>query len=309
MALNAAMIKRTLGALTLLCGTSVPVFAGESEQAAALFNSTKMWAPLNFNNDAIWYVDTQSPYQVSENEWDVNITALNNSNQYLISETKTVRINCQNYDVFPNIGWRINGLLKENRGPLGVRSTRDSRYKANPGIIIWTAKDYVCGISNAGSKYGWLNSEFRDGKLRGPIDQYWIKENKIHISKDDTNIRYINMLVSFVGGNQFAYRDLYFNCYKREVMEAENSVVKFDWRVSPNHIFYDIIVEKMCSGQSKFMSYQTTSFAMPAPMPKTAAPEQPDVLSNINGAKQKCSALGFKAGTPKFGQCVLKLAQ
>ena len=303
------VIKRTLAAMTLLGSANVPAFASESEQAAALYNSAKMWVPLNFNDDAVWYVDPQSSYKVNENEWDVNITALNNSNQYFPNDTKTYRINCQNLDILPNIGWRINGVLKENRGPLGVRSTKDSRFKASPGQVIWTAKDYVCGISNSGSRYGWLNSGFRDGKIRGAIDQYWIKENIVYISEKNSNMRLIKILISFVGGSQYVFRDIYFNCDNRQFMEAENAVVKFDWKIAPSISFFDLLTEKMCSGQSKFISYQTTSFTMPAPMPKGITSEQPEALSDINGAKQTCADLGFKPGTEKFGNCVLKVSR
>jgi hypothetical protein len=309
MALNAAMIKRTLAALTLLCSAAVPALAGESEQSAALYNSAKLWAPLNYNNDQIWYVDPNSVYKVSEHEWDLNLTALNNSNQYVISETKTFRINCQNYDILPNIGWRVNGILKENRGPLGIRSTKDSRFKSSPGQVIWTAKEYVCGVSNYGSNYYFHYAWFRNGQLRGVIDQVWIKGNVVHVSQNDPNIRRIDTMISVLGGTTPAFRELYYKCDKREWMEAENGVTTTNWTVASSGVYFDFVFSKLCSGNSNVVSYQTTSFTIPAPLPAATGSEQSASSSDIQGAKQKCLALGFKAGTPKFGQCVLKLSQ
>jgi hypothetical protein len=53
MRINAAVIKRTFAVLALLCSTTFPALAGESEQSVALYNSAKMWSPVNFNYDVI----------------------------------------------------------------------------------------------------------------------------------------------------------------------------------------------------------------------------------------------------------------
>lgn len=309
MKINAAMIKRTLAALILLCSTVAPALAGESEQSGALYNSAKLWAPLNYNNDQIWYVDPNSAYKVSEHEWDINLTALNNSNQYLLGETKTYRINCQNLDVLPLIGWRINGSLQPKKWLFGSLDKNAQRFKTNPGQVIWTAKEYVCGLNNSGSNYYFHYAQFRNGQLRGAIDQIWIKENVVRVSQHDPNIRRIDTMVSVLGGTNPVFRELYYKCDKREWMEAENGVTTANWTVASSGVYFDFVFTKLCSGNSNVVSYQTTSFTIPAPLPAITGSDQSAGSSDIQGAKQKCLALGFKAGTPKFGQCVLKLSQ
>lgn len=52
--------------------------------------------------------------------------------------------------------------------------------------------------------------------------------------------------------------------------------------------------------------------ALPAPPTPEMALDTPQITSSgdaINDAKRKCAALGFVRGTPKFGQCVLKVSQ
>ena len=47
----------------------------------------------------------------------------------------------------------------------------------------------------------------------------------------------------------------------------------------------------------------------PAPEPSPDANAQPLASSDIDEAKRKCADLGFVRGTPKFGQCVLKVSE
>ena len=306
-------IAGSLAAVALFVGSTVSALAGEADQGVAMFNSSKMWAPFQYNNDLIFYADPQSVYKVSDYEWDVNLSAVNNSNQYVPLETKTYRINCQNLKILPNIGWRINGILTENKGPLGLRSTKDSRFEAKSGQVVWTAKEYVCGVSNSGSTYYWAYSYFRNNQIRGPIDQIWFKENVVEISQDDQNLRRTHLMLSVLGGDQPNFTDWFVKCDKREYMEAANGVTTTDWSPIPAASGIEVLFEKMCSNRFSYITYQTVPITLPAPKP---APEpspdanvQPPASSDIDDAKKKCADLGFVRGTPKFGQCVLKVSE
>jgi len=311
MAQNVKKIISTLAGFALLFGQSGSAQSGVQEQAGAVYNSARMWVPLNYNSDLIFFADPFSVYKVDNSEWDINIAALNNQNQYVTEETKTYRINCNTLEVSPNVGWRVNGIIKENRGPLGVRSIRDSRFRANPTQIIWSAKEYVCGVVNSGIGYGWIFSSFRNGQIRGIIDRFWIKENSVDISPEDQNLRRAVVMSDVAGGNVFDFSDVYVKCDKREWMNFSKEGTLNSWAPVVERSAVDVIYEKMCSNRFQNIAYRTAPFEIPAPkpVPKNELVEKAESGSNMDDAKSKCSALGFRAGTPKFGQCVLKLTQ
>ncbi len=70
-------------------------------------------------------------------------------------------------------------------------------------------------------------------------------------------------------------------------------------------------------GGQKVHEYQCVGpYVSPAPIYVAPSAPSPEVLrsSSVDGksiadAKRKCAALGFVRGTPKFGQCVLKVSE
>lgn len=306
---------RALASLALMFGSAGSALAGVRDQGANLYTSTKLWSPLNYNNEWVALIDPYSVFKVNEKDWDVNIAFINSQNQYDPEQTFTYRIDCQNLK-FQAQGWRINGVLKEYKGPLGMWVMNPTRTTLSPGSIMWTAKEYVCGTNSSGSTYYWAYSSFRNNQMRGAIDQMWFRDNVVTISQDDRNLRRVNMMVSVLGGAQPNFSEFFVKCDKREWMEAANGVTTTDWSPIPSASGVEVSFEKMCSNRFSFITYQTNSVTMPAPKPAPApvpasdTSEQPqNGSSGMDEAKRKCVALGFRAGTPKFGQCVLKLTQ
>jgi hypothetical protein len=145
----------------VLFGAAGSTNAGVREQGANLYSTTKLWSPLNYNNDWIGLIDPYSVFKVNEKDWDVNITFLNSKNEYVPEQTFTYRIDCKNLK-FQSQGWRVNGLIKEYKGPLGTWVMNPTRASIPQGSIMWTAKDYACGTSNSGSTYYWAYSSYRN---------------------------------------------------------------------------------------------------------------------------------------------------
>jgi hypothetical protein len=310
-------MTKLMGALAglalLLCPTDA-AYAGIREQGANLYTSTKLWSPLNFNNEWTAFIDPYSVFKVNEKDWDVNITFINSQNQYDPEQTFTYRIDCQNLK-FQAQGWRVNGVLKEYKGPLGLWVMNPTRTSIPPGSIMWTAKEYVCGVNNSGSTYYWAYSSFRNGEMKGTIDQIWFKDHLVTISQDDVNLRRVNLMMSVLGGTQANFTELFVKCDKRETMEAANGITSTDWSPISAATGSEVLWEKMCSNRFSYLKYQTSSITMPAPKPAPvpmSVSETNERTRNETGmdeAKRKCGDLGFRAGTPKFGQCVLKLTQ
>lgn len=306
---------RALASLALIFGSAGSALAGVRDQGANLYTSTKLWSPLNYNNEWLLLIDPYSVFKVNQKDWDVNITFINIHNQYDPEKTFTYRIDCKNLK-FQVQGWRINGVLKEYKGPLGIWVMNPTRTTLSPGSIMWTAKEYVCGVSNSGSTYYWTYSSFRNNQMRGLIDQMWLRDNVVTISINNSNLRHVNIMLSVLGGGQSNFSEFFVKCDKREWMEAANGVTTTDWSPVPSASGVEVFFEKMCSSRFSFITYQTSSVTMPAPKPAPApvpaseASEQPqNGSSGMDEAKRKCVALGFRTGTPKFGQCVLKLTQ
>lgn len=300
--------------IALLIGPIFPVSAGTYEEGVRLYAASTSWTPLNYNNEWMALIDPYSIYKVNEKDWDVNIAFINNQNQHVPEQTFTYRIDCQNLK-FQAQGWRINGVLKPYKGPLGIWVMNPTRTTVTPGSIMWTAKEYVCGFYNDGSTYYWTYASFRNNQLRGTIDQIWIKGNIVTISQDNNNLRRVDLMSSVIGGTQSVFTEFFVKCDKREMMEALNGVISTDWSPIPVASGVEVILEKMCSNRFNYVTYQYSPIKMPAPKPATApapateASEQSQNGQGMDEAKRKCRALGFQAGTPKFGQCVLKLTQ
>jgi hypothetical protein len=304
---------RALASLALIFALAGSALAGVRDQGANLYNSTKIWSALNYNNEWIALIDPYSVFKVSDVEWDVNITFMNNQNQYDPNQTFTYRIDCSNIK-FKTQGWRINGVIKNYTDPygLGLNFTKNS---IPYGSIMWTAKEYVCGVSHSGSTYYWAYSSFRNSQMRGALDQWWFKDNIVTVSQDDRNLRRVNLMMSVLGGTQPNFSEFFAKCDKREWMEAANGVATTDWSPIPAASGIEVFFDKMCSNRYSFITYQTNSVTMPTPklapppVPVSETSEQPKNGSGMDEAKRKCGDLGFLAGTPKFGQCVLKLTQ
>lgn len=299
--------------LALIFGSAGSALAGVRDQGENLYNSTKLWAPLSYNNEWLAAIDPYSVFKVNANEWDVNLTFFNNQNQYDPAQTFTYRIDCTNLK-FRRQGWRINGVLKEWRGWLNPKLI-SFKEDITEGSMIWTAKEYVCGFNYSGSKYYWAHSSFRGGQVRGSIDQMWFRDNVVTISQDDTNLRRVNLMISVLGGAQGNFSEYFVKCDKRVSMEAVNGVTSTDWSPIPVGTGVEVFFEKMCSNRFNHITYQTSPITMPspkpapAPVPVSETSKQPQNGSGMDEAKKKCAALGFTPKTPKFGQCVLKLTQ
>ncbi|WP_298198560.1 hypothetical protein [Novosphingobium sp.] len=310
----AKLVKALLGCL-MLFGAAGSVNAGVRDQAENLLSSTKYWSPIDYSNNAISYADPYSTFRVSQNEWDINITFVNNQNQYLLSDTFTYRIDCLN-SKFRKQGWRVNGILKEWTSPLGNfggMGLEGPKEKIPAGSMIETAKKNLCGISISGKMYFWINSFFRNGEVRGAIDQIWLESNKVEIAEGNQNIRRAHIMLSVIGGNQPNFEELFAKCDRREFMEVANGVPTSDWSPAAVGSAMDVVIEKMCSNRFSYITYQTVPLTLPAPKPAPAPPPaanvQPQGRSSIDEAKRKCASLGFVRGTPKFGQCVLKVSE
>ena len=62
-----------------------------------------------------------------------------------------------------------------------------------------------------------------------------------------------------------------------------------------------VFIEKKCDGSA-------SASKVAQEQPVTAKPKDAYSENKLEDAKSKCTELGFKAGTEKFGECVLKLA-
>lgn len=305
---------RALAGLALIFGSAEPALAGLRDQGENLYKSTKLWSPLNYNNEWVAAIDPYSVFKVNANEWDINLTFFNNQNEYDPGQTFTYRIDCTKLK-FRRQGWRINGVLKEWRAGVAFLGLEDPQQRIEPNTIIWTAKEYVCGINSSGSTYFWAYSSFRNNQTRGAIDQMWFRDNMVTISQDDNNLRRVNMMVSVLGGSQPNFAEFFVKCDKREWMDAANGVTYNDWSPVPVGTGVEVFFEKMCSNRFNHITYQTSPITMPSPKPASApvpvseTGRQPQNGSDMDEAKKKCAALGFTPRTPKFGQCVLKLTQ
>jgi hypothetical protein len=81
---------------------------------------------------------------------------------------------------------------------------------------------------------------------------------------------------------EFQQRQLLFNCKENLITFRDSSEKLTFSKESP----VDNILIELCSGYSKVQK-----------------------TSKINEAKKECQGLGFKAGTEKFGKCVLELSK
>lgn len=307
-----AVFCRTLLACTIILATGGTSYAGVREEAERLRAATQIWSPLNFNNDVIAYIDPYSIFKVNEKDWDINVSSVNNANQYIPEDTITYRIDCENLKVQKQ-GWRVGGQLKEYKGPLGVWVMNPTRSDLRSGSIIGTAKEFVCGNYVYGSRYYYVYSSFRNNQLRSTLDQVWIKENTVFVSPDDRNIRKANMMTTIVGNLQGNVFDIYANCYQRKWLPAENGQATADWGSVPSGSGLEVIFDRICSNKFAFMSYQSAPITLPLPKlvanPQNNQDRPQSTETSIEDAKRKCSALGFTAGTQKFGQCVLQISK
>lgn len=291
----AKLVTAILGCLVTF-GVTGSATAGVREQGANLYTTTKVWSPLNYNNEWTAVIDPYSVFKVNEKDWDVNISFINNQNQYDPEQTFTYRIDCQNLK-FQAQGWRINGVLKEYKGPLGTWLMNPTRTKIPPGSIMWTAKEYVCGVSHSISTYYWANSWFRDNQMKGTIDQIWFKDNVVSISPDDRSLRRANLMISVLGGTQPNFTEFFVKCDNREMMEATNGAITTDWTPIPAASGVEVLLEKMCSDSFNSIAYETAQITLPAPQP---APAKEDILEAGSNNELNTSTNQNKNRRPSF---------
>ena len=110
---------------------------------------------------------------------------------------------------------------------------------------------------------------------------------------------------------------VYVKCDKKQIMSYEEGSNPKEWSVVQVAAPANILMTKFCSDMPSVAQLRTLKIQAPAvDEPQTMSAVQPDQRvstavskADIEDAKRKCAELGFVAGTPKFGQCVLKLTQ
>ena len=307
-----AKIASTLLGCLVLFGLAGTANAGTYEDGAKLYASTSYWAPLNYNDTWLALVDPFGIYKVDNDNYDVNIAFINNQNLHVPEQTFTYRIDCKNTK-FQIQGWRVNGILKNYKGPLGIWIRNPTRDLIPSQSIISTAKDHVCGKEFYGSTYYYNFSSFQNDQLRGVIDVHRIKNNTVTISQTDTNFRVLDVMLSPLDQSASNLSQLFVRCDRRELMQAANGIVTIDWWPINPASGEEVTFQKMCSNRFNYINFQTAPVTLPTPKPAVAPSTDVNLQlqgdSSIDEAKKKCADLGFKLGTEKFGNCVLKVSR
>lgn len=314
------MIKPLMKLMVAFIGVTLllspaDVSAGAQEESIKLFDSAKSWSPLWYSNDFIMYIDPYSVFKIHDEQWDVNLTTMNNSNNYNLLDTFTYRIRC-NDSTWQKVGWRVDGVFRSYRGPLGISlGSYEQPVNFIENTIISPLKEQVCGRFFSGSRYYWAYSSFRDSQIRGPIDQIWIKNNKVEVSQEDINLRHVYLMFSVLGGTQANFGEMFARCNSREIINVVDGVPMSDWTSVISNSAIDVLFEKMCSQRFSYITYQNDQITLPTlkissqPVQAIETSETTRLETELDEAKQKCAGLGFRTGTPKYGQCVLKLSQ
>lgn len=298
------------GAGLLLALWAAAAVAGDRERGVALYASARVWSPVSYNAAELIAIDPFSLYRVSDAEWDVNVTSINDAMQFDPLKTSTHRINCRDSTV-QIAGWRTSAAFIEYRGPEGTGPAGGPRTPIPAGSMISVARDYACGVRAEGVSYGWLISWLREG-VRSPIDQMWLRENSVVVDRHDPGLRSARLMFNQqpVGGMEF--RDVYLRCDKRQWMETANGTVTVDWRAPPMGSPREIAFEKICAATPG--PIRQSRGAVRPPHSAAAALEGPPdgaagIERDLQAAKTKCADLGFRPSTTKFADCVLQLSR
>lgn len=289
--------------------------AGTRENSEALFRSTSFWVPINHSSEFIAYADPFSVTKIDDYTFDINLTFINNNNEYLPDDTFTYRINC-NKNKFRKIGWRINGSLREfNHWLWKVPEAPEEKIPA--ASIIATAKDVVCGISPFGERMGFLTSYWENNQPRGALAQIWLGGAHIDVAEGNPYLRRAKLAVRLVNSTQFRYEDVFVMCDRREMMFLPEGGGASQWSAISPTAPLNAGLTKLCSDTPSVGQLRQIPLTAPAtqavePITPTNSPSQSadsDLESAIKEAKKKCAELGFVSGTPKFGDCVLKISR
>lgn len=300
----------------MLCNLIIfadPVSANAQDNADALFRSTINWVPLGFSQDKSLYADPGSILKIDNNKVDINLLVINSNNQYIPEETFTYRFDCYN-NKFKRVGWRIGGYLTKWKPHWLWAAAED---KITVGSVMAAARDVVCGVSSNGENLEFLTSYWEGDQRGGPLIQVWIRDGYINVAEDNPNLRHAKLAARYLNSNQFSYKDTFAKCDRREIMFVSEGESSGKWLTTAPDEVLGAALTYLCSDTPLVGGLRKVALAAPTvekhETTASTAPEtqsvHEDLESAINEAKRKCAEIGFVAGTPKFGDCVLKISR
>jgi len=268
------------------------------------------WFPVVKEDDNhTWYSDPYSIVKVSDQLYQVNVARFDKNMRYdppdIMNNTfvYTAEIDCRKMK-FRAVGWRYDGIFRPNKVLI------NSYIKYNNKTIIYFISAQVCGVVSAE----------KDIILIANIDVntgFYAENNLYYSNSSDDNIRYIL--------NPISNDKTYIYCKERiGIIKGSTDFQSEAVIGSPLGVVYDWV----CQGLHPDTRRVTLPFTPPPIKSTTAAtstPATPPVdnkkstsegeakhehsSNEISDAKRKCAALGFRFGTPKFGQCVLQITK
>ena len=257
----------------------------------------------------VWYVDTYSIVKIRDEVYEINVTRRNPENQYDPDNTFTAEIDCGRLTATAT-GWRVSGNMTYATSMTGARRMGWKNISIPKNSIWYNNSVFVCGLKNSG-KFTIIAGTYRLGDL---ISAFRADNNTIYVKSDNNMMRYIE--------NLSINRTYYFDCDRRILVQSDQAgAVKI--LASPQaNLPAAMLSDWVCLKLHPDTQLVSRSFDFPGAPPPAAptevlspSPVSPPVsasgadVGDLGEAKKACADLGFKAGTPKFGQCVLRLSK
>lgn len=261
------------------------------------------WFPVaREGSDHTWYSDPYSIVKVSDGVFQINLFRLpyyqppsetghwryqgGTGRTFLVDEKviMTAEINCSKMQ-FQHVGWRYQGQVRKYKKLSNrPRSLYDATYTLR-------ASYQVCGDKSSGNDLILISgSDSETG--------YWAENNKYYVSSANESIRY--------------FRNLKTN-EKVFVFCTKGLIVRDGASPAPGSgSSLEVVRDWTCKGLHPGTTAITETFTPPPTLTPSSAPPAKSGqvrLDPLIAAKRKCAELGFDAGTPKFGECVLKITR
>lgn len=269
------------------------------EAAAQQMLSTGKWTvALTDDYGNSYHVDPYSIAKISDNVFQINAASPNFGGNMNISQiVQTFEFDCAARR-YAHVGWRYPG---------GFRAREIIGGKA------WNKLDQNIGNSQSGPKFTIPNfysrhvcmTKMAEGMV---IDVFGVVQNKnlykfYFLKNTIYRNSKENVVFSYLFGNGRSDSKFYANCKTSEVTSQDGAAIS----TGPGN---PILVDWMCKKLHPDTVVIEQDFDIPKREPEpTDTGNSPDALSAIEAAKRQCSELGFKLGTEKFGNCVLKVSR
>jgi hypothetical protein len=303
-------VKLGLGAVLAIASlTASNANAEISKEAAAqqMLNAGKWTVAVTDGNGNPYFVDPYSIMKIRENVFHINVAfpmfetvGLYYGRKINISRAiQTFEFDCAARR-YAHVGWRYPG---------GFRA------REIIGGTAWNKLDQNIGNSQSGPQFTMPNFFARHvcstASAEGAgIDLVGIVQGKSFAGKvivlNNTiykNSRK-NIVFSYLIAGGRSDTKSYVDCATGMVTSQGASTSVVPYQGDP--IYVDWMCKKL--HPDTVVIEQDFDIPMQEPAP-TDASNSPDALRAIESAKRQCSELGFKPGTEKFGNCVLKVSR